>query len=197
MSLKKLIDDIGWSSFSKLQKILIIIFFLFHISLLFSVSNRGNYGNIAFGFWRQYAWDTSGWIARAGDYYAVYEAGHQAILGRPIFRVQPEMNFLSKSESLMRVPYTATFRYPPLFAYTFCILLNILPPEPSYKAWILLNELLIFIGIFITAKIAVNKTTAFYTILAWLAFYPIHIEYYMGQFSLFMGFLLFLSELIY
>lgn len=193
MSLEKIFHNIHWFEFSFTRKILILVFFIFHISLVCSVSDRGKYGNEFFGFWRPFAWDTSGWIARAGDFFAVYEAGHQAMLFRPVFRVQPELNFLPKSQSLMRAPYTATFRYPPLIAYSFGLVLNFLEPVASYKAWILFNELLIVIGIYLTAKRAKNSQTAFFVIIAWLAFYPIHIEYYMGQFSLFMGFLLFFT----
>ncbi len=195
MKIKQISEDVRRVKFSFAQKIVIIICLLFHISLLFSVSNRGEYGNKFFGIWRHVAWDTSGWIARAGDYFAIYEAGHQALLGRPVYQVQPEMNFLPKSESMMRAPYTATFRYPPLLAYTLAIVLNILPPMMSYKLWILFNEMLIFLGLYLTVTRAKNTASAFYLIIIWLCFYPIHIEYYLGQFSLFMGFLIFFCGL--
>lgn len=158
-----------------------------------SISNRGNYGNKFCGIWKRFAWDTSGWIARAGDFYAIYEAGNQALLGRGVFKVQPEMNFLSREDSKMRAPYCATFRYPPLFAYTFAVALNLFPPEMSYKFWIVFNELLIFLGIYLTARIAASMRAAFWSMIVWLSFYPLHIEYYLGQFSLFMGFMIFFA----
>ena len=181
--------QLTWKLFTTWQKIVLPLILVFHLSLLCSVSNRGDYGSRFFGFWRPFAWDTHGWLARGGDFFAVYEAGHQALLGRAVYRVQPEMNRLPRSESHMRAPYVATFRYPPVMAYTLAALLNIFPPDLSYKFWVLCNEALLVLGIALTLRHVKRPQTGFYVICAWLAFYPMHIEFYLGQFSFFMGFL--------
>jgi len=178
-----------WKSFATWQKVVLPLIFLFHLSLLCSVSNRGNYGSRFFGFWRPFAWDTHGWLARGGDFFAVYESGHQALLGRSVYHVQPEMNLLPLPESRMRAPYVATFRYPPIIAYSLAVFLNIFPPDSSYKFWVFCNEALLLLGIALTLRHVRHPRTGFYVICAWLAFYPIHIEYYLGQFSFLMGFL--------
>jgi len=178
------------------QIILLCMAVLFHLSLLFSASNRSK-GNLPlFGAWRRFAWDTSGWLPRGGDFYAIYESGNQAIRGHPVFRVQPEMNLPeNRIKARMRAPYVATFRYPPLTAYTLGVVLNLFPPGVSYKLWILFCELLIVLGVYLSFKRARDHTSAFWIVLIWLCFYPLHIELYLGQFSFCMGFLIFLCGL--
>lgn len=210
-----------WRSLKTWQRVawalltLVMLMYLvpFHLSWLASTSNRGvhveNNIDLLFSIYRPLAFDTRGGLdapGRGGDFYAIYEAGHQALIGRPIYQVQPEMNALPRAESRMRAPAVATYRYPPLTAYTLGAALNVLPPErydaqgqpiPSkipnaYIVWVLLTEALLLSGVYITLRLASSVGRAFVSTAIWLGFYPMHIEFFMGQFSLLMGWTLLL-----
>lgn len=179
-------------SLSVNAKLALCVLVLLHLSFVASTSNRASgpehRGNEIFGLWREFAWDTQeGLMARGTDFYATYEAGHQAIVGRSIYAVRPEMASLPRDETRMRAPVAAVYRYVPLNAYTIGAALNVLPPQKSYKAWVLFNELLVLFNIILCLHLVKSPSRVFGTIAMWLAFYPLHIEFYLGQFSFFMG----------
>ncbi len=126
-------------------------------------------------------------IAPGADFFAIYEAGWRARHGMDPYSVNTRREPLA-------APYMASFRYIPLTAWLLAAPLSLLPPWTAFALWILLNEAALLFNLGLTAALAPRARRRALGAL-WLAFWPLHIEWHMGQFSFLMGCLLFWSGL--
>ncbi|MCB2155662.1 DUF2029 domain-containing protein [bacterium] len=138
------------------------------------------------GIWKPLAVD-SGYLFKdriATDYFCVYEAGSLVLHGRDPFLV----NLISADplkHPPTRAPWVATYRYLPLTAVLLGVPLNVLPPWSAYVAWIALN----FVLLIANFLLCVGRRPKALLVLGviWLAWFPLSVEWYMGQFSLLMA----------
>lgn len=89
------------------------------------------------------------------------------------------------------VPYSYPFRYLPSVAYTVGLPLNLLSAWPAYWAWVAVNELLLLTNVYLTWRYASGPRLRLLGSAMWLAFTPVYLEFYMGQFSFLMATLFF------
>jgi len=113
-------------------------------------------------------------IGPGADFFALYHAGVQAGLGRPLYR---------GSEDPPVTPYFYPFRYPPVAAQTLGRAFAALPPAPAYRLWVVVLEILLMILIlFLWRALPAGRVrTAVCTLL--LLSTPYFLELHMGQFT--------------
>ena len=161
------------------SKVFLIIAIGIHLLFLFS---------LIFGFLNPFFHDSTYRLGQGSDFFAFYQAGYNLLFG---------LNPYEKYTGYIVVPYSYNYRYLPFFAYTFGILFNLFPPVMAYWIWIILLFALIWYACWITFKICSSlnkpKWVSYIAVGMWLCFSPIYLELYMGQTTLFVGILTFLS----
>lgn len=150
--------------------------------------------------WNRFAWDSQLFRDRPGaDFFGIYEAGVRFWRGMDPYSV----NAISEAHPPLGAPYCASFRYIPLFVPVVAAPLALLPPWPAFAGWLLLNQLALWFNLGITCGIAARRAggtgASPPTLRAlgalWLLWFPLHVEWHMGQFSFLMGCLLFWTAL--
>lgn len=118
---------------------------------------------------------------RSSDFYSIYEAGHQAMLGKNIYDTEPEIK---------KVPFHSGYRYLPFTAFVLGIPLNIFSPQSAAFLWLLVQAAMLLLNILLSFRLAdkgSNRTEQKLTaVFLWTFFFPLNVEYHMGQFSLLM-----------
>lgn len=143
--------------------------------------------------WTKTAWDTHLFSIEghpAVDFFSIYEAGARALRGMDPYSV----NEISAENPPIRAPYVASFRYVPAAAWLLGAPLALFPPWWAYGGWLLFNELLLLLNLGLTVGLCDRRLGRGLGAL-WLLWWPLHIEWYMGQFSFVMGCLLFWTGL--
>lgn len=117
------------------------------------------------------------------DFFSIQDAGARLVLGGDPYSMEHPL--------AMRAPYATDFRYPPITLFWLALPLNVLPPWVAFFAWV---GCLYFIcwGLFFYCVGRSPGMIIPFT-LFWLAFFPLIAERHLGQFSLFLGILLFLA----
>lgn len=155
--------------------IAIIIHFVFILSLVF-------------GFLNPLFHDSSYRLGQGSDFYAIYQAGYNIMVG---------LNPYIVNKGYMVVPYSYAFVYHPFVAFTMGLAFNIFPPLIAYWVWISILLALIWTSCYLTHRICKNfhkpKWVEYIAIGMWLCFSPIYLELYMGQITLITGLLTFFS----
>lgn len=136
--------------------------------------------------WLESAWDTHVFAdSPAADFFSIHEAGRRARAGLNPYGIN-----LPDDRVPVDAPYFASYRYLPITTYTLAVPLSLIPPWWAYVFWILLNEVLLLVNLGLTAAWAPRAIRRPLGAL-WLAYFPLHIEWHLGQFSFFMGCLVF------
>lgn len=128
----------------------------------------------------------SGYLLRqapALDFFSIHDAGARLLRGGDPYSTEQPL--------AVRAPYATDFRYPPVTLFWLAVPLNILPPWVAFAAWTL--------GIYVAAWFLYFHTVGrrpdmvVPLTLFWLASFPLIAERHLGQFSFFLGILLFLA----
>ncbi|HET6485533.1 MAG TPA: glycosyltransferase 87 family protein, partial [Spirochaetia bacterium] len=126
---------------------------------------------------------------QASDYFGIYQAGDNLTQGRSIYLEggRPE-------DSDRHVPYYYFYRYLPPTATFMALTALLLKPWPSYWVWVVINEALLGLTLFSLRRLrsppsALRRALAGLT----LGFSPLYLELWMGQFSLLMAVLLWVT----
>ncbi len=169
---------------------LIVIAIIIHLLYL---------GALQFGYLKKFCSDSTIFFKVGADFFSAYEAGWDFLHGRNLYHhdelAEDLQAALARGEQ--RAPYYTTYRYPPHFAATIGVLLNLFPPITAYIFWILLNEITLLFNIELARRLT-NKPLVFcWSLVFWLTPFPLYIEYWMGQFSLFMSSLVWWSILLF
>ncbi len=120
-------------------------------------------------------------VPRGLDFFSIYQAGRNFLRGQSVFYGVREHR--DGPEALV-VPYFSGFRYLPVYAYSFGVILNILPPWHSYWAWVIFVQILLFFNLYLTRYIPVSPPIRRVIIAMWLAYSPYYIELHIGQQSM-------------
>jgi hypothetical protein len=159
---------------------LLLLAFLFHLSLL--VSWRA-------GFWNRFTFDstaTQGW--RGWDFYAVYQAGHNVLIGVSVYE--------SDNEAIdVVVPRYTPYRYLPFVAYTLGVLSNAVPPLWAFRLWVAFIVLVWWACAWLSYRMGRDAWERAILASMWLLFSPFYLEIYLGQFSVIQGALVLLMLL--
>ena len=123
--------------------------------------------------------DNSNNQLQAIDFFSIYEAGNRALHNESVYFGSPDLSPV--------VPYAAFYRYLPMFAYTFAVPANALPPWPAYWAWVAFYELLLVANAYTTWRITESRKWGLIGASMWFVFTPFYLEQYMGQFSFLMA----------
>ena len=162
-----------------LSRAFLIIALTIHIIFILS---------LIFGFLNPLFHDTSSRLGQGSDFFAIYQAGYNILVGLNPYEVK---------KGYMVVPYSYDFVYHPFLAYTMGIAFNIFPPYVAYWVWVSTLLTLIWSSCYLTHRICKSfdkpKWVEFIAIGMWLCFSPIYIELYMGQITLITGLLTFFS----
>lgn len=149
--------------------LLLVVSIIWHGSLL--VSWR-------IGLWNRFTFDSTATQGRKGwDFYALYQAGHNALQGISIYESDND-----KIEVVVSV-YTP-YRYLPTPAYTLGILLNLTTPLIAFWIWTILLEVLLLYCCWRSWRLARTANEAVMLAVLWLLYTPYYLEIYLGQFSL-------------
>ncbi len=128
-------------------------------------------------------------FGQGSDFFGIYQAGANLLDGYSIYDSADYRN-----EAPQVVPVYYFYRYLPPTAYGAALLTRLLPPGPAYWLWVILNELLILI---LVAAVVRNRNwpanRRWLIAALWLGFFPLYIEQFMGQFSITMALLLWLT----
>jgi len=120
-------------------------------------------------------------LGRGADFFAVYGAGGNVIEGQSVYAPPPEGG----------APYAYPFRYLPSVGYSLGALFNVTYPWHAYWSWVLINEALLAVNLFLTWKATPDRRLALGAMSLWLVFSPYYLELFMGQFSFAMASLFF------
>ena len=123
---------------------------------------------------------------QASDFYGIYQAGANLLHGYSIYDSADY-----RHEAPQVVPFYYFYRYLPPTAYGAALIALVLPPQPAYWAWVIVNEALI--ALVVLSILRLRRWPADRRWLAaalWAGFFPLYIEQVMGQFSLLMAVLL-------
>lgn len=149
--------------------LLLVAAIIWHCSLLISWRT---------GLWNRYTFDSTATQGRKGwDFYALYQAGHNALQGISIYESDND-----KIEVV--VPVYTPYRYLPTPAYTLGILLNLTSPLAAFWIWTLLLEVLLLYCCWRSWRLARITNEAVILAVFWLLYTPYYLEIYLGQFSL-------------
>jgi hypothetical protein len=123
---------------------------------------------------------------RASDFFGIYQGGANLVGGENIY-----MQDLPENREHRVVPYYYFYRYLPPMALISGIISILLSPWAAYWIWVLLNEALLLgtVVLLLRWKRWLLERRLLVAAL-WLAYFPLCIEQYMGQFSLLMAVLL-------
>jgi hypothetical protein len=118
------------------------------------------------------------------DFNAVYQAGANFLHGVDVYNTTP-------GERAEATPYFTPFRYLPVVAYTLGALLNLLPLELAYRAWVAFVEAVLLGCVYFTWRLVPDRELFARLAAMWLAFTPFWVELMFGQFSFVQGALVF------
>ena len=119
-------------------------------------------------------------IGQGADFFAVYRAGHNFIDGQSVYAATDG-----------DVPYAYPFRYLPSVGYSLGALFNVTYAWNAYWAWVLINESLLVLNLYLTWRAVSDRRLALVAMSLWLVFTPFYLELYLGQFSFLMASLFF------
>jgi len=109
------------------------------------------------------------------DFFALYVAGDNLRHGRSVYEHEADS---------APTPCHFSFRYLPAAA-AVGVPFSFLSPRAAYGAWIVLLELLLFVGLYCTWLLTRKKLAVFAPLAAlWLCFTPLYLELRLGQFNL-------------
>ncbi|HPQ39942.1 MAG TPA: hypothetical protein PLV45_06165 [bacterium] len=117
-------------------------------------------------------------VPRGLDFFSIYQAGRNFLRGQSVYygvRVHRLGN------DALVVPYFSGFRYLPVYACTYGVALNLLPPWPAYWTWIIMIEILLLLNLWIIRKLPVSLSCRQILTGMWLAYTPTYIELHIGQ----------------
>ena len=159
----------AWAQLTRSRRLLLVAALLWHLSLL--VSWR-------VGFYHRLTFDSVATQGRRGwDFYALYQAGHNALTGVSIYE--------SDNDKIdVAVPLHTPYRYLPFTALTLGVALNALVPVWAYRLWVLLVELALLCCAWASWRLAREPNRGALLASMWLLFTPYYLELYLGQFSL-------------
>ena len=128
-------------------------------------------------FWYRFAFDPVATQGRRGwDFYALYQAGHNALTGISVYE--------SDNDKIdVVVPLYTPYRYLPFLATTLGVLLNALPPVTALKLWMVITEGIYLLCIALAWWSAKGGVRGAMVAIMWLAFTPYFLELYLGQFN--------------
>jgi hypothetical protein len=142
--------------------------------------------NLVWGFFKPLSHDMVLFSPHQGiDFKAVYASGIYARRGMNLYQ----------EGAVDGVEHTV-FRYSPIVAFLvgipFSLISNV---RTAYWIWILFNEILFAVNLFLTIYFCKKEERILPCLAAWMLFFPYAVELYMGQFSFLTGSLLFWSAL--
>jgi len=148
---------------------LLLLALLFHVSMLASWR---------LGYWNQFTFDstaTQGW--RGWDFFAVFQAGHNAATGISIYE--------SDNDRIDVVaPRYTPYRYLPALALTLGNALSRLPPLWALRIWVVIIEITLLGCAWASSRLCKEPWARTALACMWLAYTPFYLEIYLGQFSL-------------
>ncbi|MHB1357280.1 MAG: glycosyltransferase family 87 protein [Anaerolineae bacterium] len=149
--------------------VLLVVAIIWHGSLLVSWRT---------GLWNRFTFDSTATHGRKGwDFYALYQAGHNALQGISIYE--------SDNDKIqVVVPVYTPYRYLPVPAYTLGILFNLATPLAAFWIWAIFLELLLLYCCWRSWRLARTGNEAVILAAFWLLYTPYYLEIYLGQFSL-------------
>ncbi len=125
---------------------------------------------------------------QGGPFFGIYQAGVNLINGESIYGCE---NYHEPKHVV--VPYYHFYRYLPFCSLVSSVFVKVLKPWPAYWTWLIINEFLLAICIFLTIRLRRRYgPVAIAVSTFWLLYSPLYIELYMGQFCFTMSFLIFL-----
>lgn len=135
------------------------------------------------------------------DFFCIYEAGALVLQGRDPFQVNRMTGVLWGQEtgegggrlSPTRAPWVTAFHYTPLAALLLGAPLAVLPPWVAYGVWVLFCQGLLAVNFLLCAGRAPRHVLLLG--LLWFAWFPVAVELYMGQFTLFLSSLILYTAL--
>jgi len=137
------------------------------VHVLFVVSLETKTINRAFN-------DTYNRPGPAADFFAVYHAGRQVVTG-----LDP---YVGAEDPKVTPPY-APFRYTPGVAFTLGVATTTVKPWVAYVAWLIALELLLCLCLLLVRRLIEDPVLRDLVSAAWLAFTPLFVELWMGQFT--------------
>ena len=150
------------------------------IYVIFNISLRNGTLNELF-------YDTNFLVGQGADFFSYYQAGNNALNGINVYTVPDSL----------AVPYLYPFRYLPYFAYTFGVILNLVPALLSYWLWVGFLAGLVCTAALRTRSLAKALHRPDWegriAMGMWFVFSPIYIELYVGQVTLIAGILMFFA----
>src|SRR5262245_7848397 len=114
----------------------------------------------------RYFSDTRNRPGPAGDFFAVYHAGRQALTGRDPYLLQ---------EAPAVTPPFAPFRYTPGVAFSLGMALAPIKPWTAYALWIVILELLLAVDLFLLRFLIGDEGLRRGVAIAWLVFSPYYL----------------------
>lgn len=120
-------------------------------------------------------------VPRGLDFFSIYQAGRNFIRGQSVYFGVREHRL--GNEALV-VPYFSGFRYLPVYACTYGVILNVLPPWYSYWTWIAVVEILLLLNLWIIWKLPLSVPHQRILTAMWLAYSPYYVELHIGQQSM-------------
>lgn len=135
------------------------------------------------------------------DFFCIYEAGAQVLQGRDPFRVNrmtgvlwgQELDGTDERLAPSRAPWVTAFHYTPLAALVPGAVLALFPPWVAYVLWVLFCQALLVVNFLLCLARAPRHLPLL--ALVWFAWFPVAVEFYMGQFSLFLSSLILYTAL--
>jgi hypothetical protein len=130
------------------------------------------------GFWNRFTFDATATHGRRGwDFYALYQAGHNALSGVSIYE--------SDNDRIdVVVPLYTPYRYLPLPALSLGVALNALSPLWAFRLWVIIIEAILLTCAWLSQRWVRDAGRRATLVAMWLAFTPFYLEIYLGQFSL-------------
>jgi hypothetical protein len=148
---------------------LLVVAIIWHCSLLVSWRT---------GLWNRFTFDSTATRGQKGwDFYALYQAGHNALQGISIYE--------SDNDKIqVVVPVYTPYRYLPAPACTLGVLFNLGTPLTAFWIWAVFLELLLLACCWRSWWLARGGNEGALLVTMWLWFTPYYLEIYLGQFSL-------------
>ncbi len=142
------------------------------------LAHLGMMGSLFWGY-LDALFDNSHILPQGVDFFAVYEAGHNALENRSVY-------YFDRADTSI-TPHHTPYRYLPSVAYVLAVPLNALPAWPAYWSWVSFNELLLVVNAYLTWQVAGKGKWGLIAASMWFAFTPFYVEQYVGQFSFLMA----------
>ncbi len=119
---------------------------------------------------------------RGWDFYALYQAGHNALTGYSVYESDG-----SRIDMVIPGGTYTPFRYLPVVAYTLGALFNLVSPIWAYRLWVATVEVVLLVCVALTWRLVADPDRRARLTAMWLCYSPFYLEMYMGQFSLVQG----------